>query len=522
MINFFRLPAFALALGLILGLSACDKNSSSESATENVADSAGEFRILAGSELKDMAGIINEFGRSQNVNIVLEYSGTLDAIDRLKDPHNFDAVWLSSTKYLVMIPQLKSQLKSSEKTMFSPVILGVKPETMHKLGWESGKTGWADIMKASEEGKFHFAMTNPAGSNTGFVALLGLAAELSGKGDALEEKDIPVAQLKKFFAAQTMTAGSSGVLAEMVAANPQRVDGMINYESVIRSTAAQTGMQALIPKEGVITADYPLTLLAQSKKPELYNKLIAHLRSEAIQKRIASTTYRIPLAGSGKDEVINELPFPASLPVVDAILLGFLDSYSRPATSFFVLDVSGSMAGKRMASMKEAMQSLALGDGSTSGRFALLRAREHLYMLPFSSEPQPSREFILGEEREKNRAILSELSVAVNQLEPKGGTAIFSSIANVYPKAQKELRKEERSVSIVLLTDGQNTDGLRLEEFRQFIERQGSPKVPVFAILYGDAKQTEMEELATLTGGRVFDARKVKLTQVMRDIRNYQ
>lgn len=507
--------------GMLFLLAACEKSAAPESSAPAANVPSTTFKILAGSELKDVQNMVQEYGRTQNINVVFEFSGTLDAVDRLKETHAYDAVWLSNGKYLQMQPTLKGQIKASEKIMYSPVVLGVKSTTMQKLGWKSGKTGWTDILQAAKAGQFRFAMTNPAGSNTGFVALVGLAAELSGKGDALEEKDIPADKLKDFFSAQTMTAGSSGILAEMFVANP-RVDGIINYESVIRSMPAQTGVEVLVPKEGVITADYPLMQLAQSKQGEFYTKLVTWLRSESTQKQIATSTNRTPLSGSGRTEVINELPFPASLNVVDALLQGFLDNYSRPASSYFVLDVSGSMNGARLDAMKDAMLSLANGDGSTGGRFASLRAREQIHIQPFSNEPHQAFNFELTQNREKNLAALSSLSSEINRLKAGGGTAIFTSVASQYKAAQDEMRKEERSVSIVLLTDGENTDGMRLEEFRDFIAKMGVPKVPIFAILYGDAKQSEMTELATLSGGRMFDARKVKLPQVMRDIRNYQ
>lgn len=508
---------------LLLALAACDKKPDTEPSAKAEGNSETVLRILAGSELKDMAPLLQEYGRNNKLSIEVEYSGTLDAIDKLKDANNYDAVWLSNGKYLQMLPQMKGVIKSSEKTMFSPVVLGVKPEVAARLGWKSGQTSWKDVLQAAKQGKFRFGMTNPAGSNTGFVALVGLAAELSGKGDALEEKDIPVEQLKDFFAAQSLTAGSSGALAEIFANNPARVDGMINYDSVIRSLAAQgQALEVIVPKEGVITADYPLMLLSQSKQQAAYQQLVNWLRSDPVQQKIASTTNRTPLKGSGKDEVVNELPFPASLAVVDAILQGFMDSYSRPAASYFVLDVSGSMAGTRITKLKEAMLSLANGDGSTSGRFALLRAREEIHLTPFSSNAFPAQTFKLGTDRQKNQEILNDLSRAVNQLKADGGTAIFSAVASVYPQAQEEMRKEVRSVSIVLLTDGQNTNGMKLDDFKDFIAKSGAPKVPVYAIMYGEANQAEMDDLTKSTGGRVFDARKVKLTQVMKDIRNYQ
>ncbi len=516
------LSLFALCLlGLSL-LQGCSKREPAGDAAAAAPKNA--FRILAGSELKDVADLVVAYGKTQNVDVVFDYSGTLDAVDRLSEANNFDAVWISHGKYLQLVPAVKGQVKASEKTMYSRVVLGVKPDVVKALGWKSGKTGWQDVVAAAKAGKFHFAMTNPTGSNTGFVALAGLAAELSGKGDALEEKDIPAERLKELFKGQSMTAGSSGVLADMFMANPAKVDGIINYESVVRTMVAKgQPLDVIIPKEGVITADYPLMLLAASPKADFYAKLVAYLRSEATQKQIASITFRTPLAGSGSDEVVNELPFPGSIGVVDAILKGFLDNYSKPASSYFVLDVSGSMAkDHRLDLVKQAMTTLAKGDSTSAGRFSTFRGREHIEVMSFSTEPYPATTYDLSEDAHANQQVLANLASDVDGLHASGGTAIFDSIASVYPKAQAALAKGDRSVSIVLLTDGENTDGMRLNKFLTWVAQRGEPKVPVFAILYGDAKLSEMEALAQSTGGRVFDARKVKLSRVMKDIRTYQ
>lgn len=481
------------------------------------------FRILAGSELRDVADEVAAFGRSKNVNVTFEYTGTLDAVDRLADAHQFDAVWVSHGKYLQLVPVVKNQVKASEKTMYSRVVLGVKPEAAARLGWKSGQTGWQEVLNAAQAGKFRFAMTSPTGSNTGFVALAGLAAELSGKGDALEEKDIPVDKLKRFFTGQVMTAGSSGTLADLVVASPGAVDGMVNYESVIRTVAGKgLPLEVIIPKEGVITADYPFMLLARSGQGAFYASLVEHLRSAPVQERIARTTFRTPLSGSADATVVNELPFPGTLAVIDAILRGFLDTYSRPASSYFALDVSGSMKGERIDSLKQAMVSLVEGDSSSAGRYSTFRAREHIELTPFSSRVKPTAAFDLGSDAKANRAKLDQISATVRALEADGGTAIYDALMDIYPRAQEAARKEDRSVSIILMTDGENTNGSDLGAFRRYLEQRGAPRVKVYGILYGEASAKDMDELARLTQGRVFDARKTSLAKALKEIRSYQ
>lgn len=517
-----RLFKSMLPLVMLAGLVACGQQTPGADNQASVEDSAPAFRILAGSELKDVADKVVAYGQSQGVTVQFDYTGSLDAIDRLSETNKYDAVWLSHGKYLQLTPQVKSMVKASEKTMYSRVVLGVKPEKMRELKWESGKTSWKDIVAATKAGKFHFAMTNPTGSNTGFVTLVGLASELAGKGDALQAEDIPSDELKKFFSGHVLTSGSSGTLAESFVAQAQSVDGMFNYESVIRSVSAQVPLEVLIPKEGIITADYPLMLLAQSQQAPFYEKLVAFLRSPEAQKDIVQATNRTPLTGNGSDEVVNELPFPGSLKVVDAILKGFLDDYSRPASSYFVLDVSGSMEGERLDAMKNSMQALVRGDGTVSGRFATIRSREKVALTAFSSTVDPVQEFTLTDSADTNRQALDKLGLLVAGLKIGGGTAIYDALLSIYDKAQGELRAGGRMVSIVLLTDGENNNGANLQDFLAHVEAKGSPRVPVHAILYGEGNVSEMTALAQATGGKTFDARKMSLKQVMKAIRAYQ
>ena len=86
--------------------------------------------------------------------------------------------------------------------------------------------------------------------------------------------------------------------------------------------------------------------------------------------------------------------------------------------------------------------------------------------------------------------------------------------------AQKE---PDRYYSIVLITDGENTDGRDFEQFKTAWNALGDSKsVRVFPILFGDANIDEMKALADYTGGRAFDGRTDSLTRVFKEIRGYQ
>ena len=102
-----KLLSLTLVLLMSLGLVACKRDGASGT-DEATTLPSNTFHILAGSELKDMAEMVSAFGRTQNVNVVFKYTGTLDAVDRLAEAHQFDAVWVSHGKYLQLIPNIKS------------------------------------------------------------------------------------------------------------------------------------------------------------------------------------------------------------------------------------------------------------------------------------------------------------------------------------------------------------------------------------------------------------------------------
>src|SRR5262249_6898952 len=148
------------------------------------------------------------------LDVTFTYSGTLDAIDRIAGNEPFDALWVSHGKYLSMNDALKGRILAQEKTMLSPVLLGLKASKAHALGWDATEPTWKDIADAAKAGKFTFGMTNPTSSNTGLTATIGLAAALAKNPDAPTEEDLRNPRLSDFFKGQALTSGSSGWLAE--------------------------------------------------------------------------------------------------------------------------------------------------------------------------------------------------------------------------------------------------------------------------------------------------------------------
>ncbi len=526
-----RLALAAVALALLAA--GCGRK-----ATEVAPAAVPAFTILAGSELKDLEPLLPAAEQATGLKIQLKYAGTLDGVERLAGGEAVDAAWFASNRYALLTPGVKEKVLASERTMITPVVLGIKQSKARALGWLDANGAskpsitWKDIALAAEKGSFSFGMTSPSASNTGFSGLIGLAAALAGKGDAVEVQDINAAQLARFFKAQTLTAGSSGWLAEAFVKEQARIDGIINYGSVIHALNASGKLAeplALIyPQDGILSADYPLMLVNAAKRAD-YDKLLAYLRSAAFQQPMTAQTFRKPIAADVPFDAklypasLVELPFPAKLAVIDAVLDAFDNTIRRPADSTFVLDISGSMRGERIEKMKAALAGLTGLDTSLSGRFARLRDRELVTLQAFDDTVRPAQSFRM----DKAERASAEQGVRgyIDALQPAGGTAIYKAAQTAYTEAaERRAAAPERYYSLVLLTDGENNKGIDVAEFQAWYRAlpAASQGIRIFAVQFGEAKPEQLEVLAQLTGGRVFNATKTPLAQVFKEIRGYQ
>ena len=518
-----------MLLGLMVLLAACGRQTDSGAAPVS---KPVDLRILAGSELKDLAPDIEDAARKAGLNVQLAYSGTLDMVDRINGGEEFDAILPPNGAYPVLA--LTRKPLAREKLFYSRVALGVKASKARELGWDRQSPTWTDIVQAVKDHKFVFGMTNPTSSNTGMSALFAVAAAIAKKTDDLTVEEVDRDKLTTFLTGQKLTAGSSGWLADAYVQGQDRLDGLVNYEAVLLRLNEQQGLRepltVIYPRDGVISADYPLMLLSEPKRAS-YERLVAVLRSDSFQSGPVARMYLRPsnpnVTRSPKlpGDAVAELSFPNRLEVIDAVLAAYQSELRRPATAIYLLDVSGSMRGSRIEQVEHALGILTGSEGnSVTARFVRFQRRERVILVPFSSSPfDPARfSFESADSQEQTYQALRDYTHA---LSVHGGTAIYSALDTAYTLAAQELALDpNRVVTVVLLTDGENNKGLSYEEFRSRLqERQANNlEVRTFTILFGDASSSELEEIARMTGGRAFDGRHTNLGSVFKEIRGYQ
>ena len=530
-----RWLAVLLALGCALGcattLPAC--TGGTPAASEPQGQPAGEdpdsepavdvsgatLRVLAGSEVKDMLPVLEGAEEELGISVELEYMGTLDGTEAvMAGEGDYDATWFPSNAYMSLFDEKSSLVSQETSIMRTPVVLGVKAERAAELGWDERSPTWAEVVDAAASGEFAYGMSSPVSSNSGFSALVELATALSGTGAAINADDVAAVagDLTRFARGQALASGSSGWLMEAYDRDASAVDGVFNYESLILQDES---LVEVIPQDGVITADYPLTLLTGrgSDVEAAYRALVDYLRRDDVQRRIADETFRRTDATTPDDSrMAFEIPFPNRLETVEALLSSWVADVRKPANMVFQIDTSGSMEGARLDALKAALVSLTDTDADGTTSLLTFQPRETVRFVEFGSEVKSEKDLVVAADGD-----LSDVRSYVEGLSTAGNTAIYGTLQHSLELAAQS-RSDDNVTSVVLFSDGENTDYPGIAEFSSWYE--ATPEVqgiPVYAILFGEASGAEMERLAELTGGRVFDAADGDLTAAFKEIRGY-
>lgn len=531
------LVALTLTLTGLLGGSTAPRTASGDQV-----DRSGPsyvLRVLATDELTDMEPVLKAAAAATAVTVVLTPTTTREGTAKVASGQagqHHDAVWLASNSYLRMSAGALARTDASSRIMSSPVVLGLRRRAVDRLGWHGADVGWADIAAAAGRDGFTFGMADPAASNTGASALVGIATAVAGDGAALEPDGVRRAAdpLRGFFGAQALKAHSTTALVDAFVHGQNAetsVDGLVEYESVLLSLNASgqlaESFELILPNDGVATADYPLTLLtgASPEAANAYRRLVGYLRSVPVQREIMRQTRRRPvvpaaLPTQAADRRLFELPFPDRGDVVDGLVNAYYGRLRRPARTVYVLDTSGSMRGRRLADLQAAVTRLAADGEFGSGRAARFQEREQATLLPFRARPGPPTTFVLP--ASDPGPVLRKIRDYVSGLRAGGGTAIYDALVEAYRIAGRQAATDpDRITTIVLLTDGRNTTGRGLADFTGYHRRlpPALASVRVFPILFGDGDVAQLTALAHLTGGQPFDARSEPLDGVFVRIR---
>lgn len=540
-----------------MALAGCDRPAVDKAATPPPPPPAAHaLQVLATTDLRDIEPLQQMVLKATGVNLQFRFGGTMESTEAvLNGQSGADLAWFANAKYLLSDAQGQSRVKLQEKIMLSPIALGLSESTARELGWDrpdrAAKVTWKDIAAAAKAGKLSYALSNPATSNQGFMALLGVVASASQKADGLVAADVDRSAIAAFLKGYRLPGDNSTYLSEkFIERQGVDVNAFINYESWLlglnQSGKLREKLVLVYPHEGVSTADYPLLLLNDARRDD-YLKVVAYLKGETAQTWLARQTLRRPVVPEVAEKVADilprdamriELPFSPDRALADGLIDAYLNEFRRPIASTFVLDTSGSMERDgRQQQLIQALDYIAGVDRSLTGRIARLTNRERLWMQPFSDNPYDLQRFeipagtasargvqVLEDSAAKQKALAQVRAFAAG-LNMRGGTALFDAVLKSLKNMADEKQKNPGyQYSVVAFTDGESNKGRSFDEFKRDYDQlpEDARSIPVFMVLFGDANERQLRELVKVTGGRLFDARKTPLYSVFKDIRAYQ
>ena len=493
----------------------------------------GQIRILSGSENQELETIIQECSEATGVEIQVEYKGSVDIMRELENgAPDYDAVWPASSIWVSM-GDTGHLIKHSQSISMTPVVFGIRESLAEKLGFVGEKVSVNDILTAIRDGEMSFCMTSATQSNSGASAYIGFLYALLGKQEGLTAEDLQKpdlqADIRELLSGVERSSGSSDWLKDMFLEGDY--DAMVNYECLIIDANQQLEeegkepLYVVYPYDGLSIADSPLGYVdhGDAEKEEAFLAVQEYLLSDKAQAEIEATGRRINAGGVSKENqdvfnsdwgidterILSPIQMPEAAVLTEALNV-YQTSFKKPSLNIYCLDFSGSMSGTGEEQLKEAMAQILLQENARKN-FLQANAGEVNEVVFFDDT-------ILDVQAaaDDSDEALAELNRKVADFQIAGGTDIYRAAAEALEIASG-YDLTNYTPAIILMTDGRsNYNYSNFEEVWNRYEED----IPIFSITFGDADPGQLEELAKISGGRVFDGTK-DLTAAFRSVKGY-
>ena len=488
------------------------------------------FSIITTPENKVLEDTIKKYAEDKDLKVSISYADNLEIVDMLNSGKKYDAIWASNSIWLDM---LDSSVKTSnlKSTSITPIVFGVKKSEAEELGLINRDVTMNDLLDLIKSGKLNFSMANPIMTNSGASAYFNIISTLAGNpevltSDHLNDKNLQE-KLKTFFKGLERTAGDEDFLEESFISGDY--DAAISYESSIISInkklegLGKETLYLIYPVDGVSISDSPLVFMnnGDDGKKENFLEFQEYILSDKGQSVLASLGRRTWYGGITNDadktifnpkwgidttKYISSVKYPSKDVIREALLL-YQDLFRKPVHVVFCLDYSGSMSGEGIESLIDAMEYI-FGERALTSMIQF-SSRDKIDVIPFNQSSHRPWSTDNGSETD---AILENIKL----FSTGGGTALYEAINAGLKILSKET--DEYNVSIIAMTDGVINVGYFSDLERVY--NQIGKDIPVYSIMFGDADESELERIANLTNGKVFDGKK-DLAKAFKLVRGY-
>lgn len=493
---------------------------------------AGTFKILVSTENKDMEKVITDYFKEKETIVSIDYAGTLEIMDKLNNNEDYDAIWASNSIWLYMLND-SYKITNSKSTSINPVVFGIKKNVAKNLNFVGKDVYTKDILNAIKDGKLKFVMTSATQTNTGASSYLGFLQTLSGNPEVLTEDHLQnqnlISDITSLLNGVTRTSGSNEFLEDMMIKGDY--DAFVSYESSIINLNKTLEKQnkepyyIIYPIDGVTISDSPLAFVSNNNedKKETFEDFQSYILSKEGQKKLEQYGRRTWYGGVNEKadtktfnkewgidttKYITPIKYPSSSIIKKALIL-YQTEFRKPIHTVFCLDYSGSMYGNGNEQLVNAMKYI-LTEEQASKNLVQFSKKDKIDIILFDSE-------IMGHFKTENGLETEKLINQIQNTEVRGGTNLYDPLIT----AMKILASEDQNEynqSIILMTDGQGNSG-SFNDYR-YNYQSLKKEIPIYAIMFGNAQEYQLEEITSLTNGKVFDGRS-NLLGAFKEVRGY-
>lgn len=486
------------------------------------------FSLITTPENKVLEDTLIKFAKKKNFSINITYADNLEIVDKINSGEKYDAIWASNSIWLDNLNGISTS--DSKSTSITPITFGIKKSKVEELGLKDKDVKMSDILSLIKQGKLTFSMANPISTNSGASSYLNILSTLAGNPDVLTSNHLKNSKLqedlKTFFTGLSRTSGDEDFLETSFINGDY--DAAFTYESSIININKRLAKEkketlyAIYPVDGVIVCDSPLVYInnRNNNKKKIFLELQEYILEDEGQEILLNlgrrtwyggTTDNAPKDIFNKDwgidttKYISPIKYPSQDVIKEALLL-YQTKLRKPVHVIFCLDYSGSMYGEGIDELKKAMDFILSDKAKTS-------------MIQFSSEDKID---IIAFSTNVNKPWSAKgdniklLLDKINNYSVDGATAL-------YPAAKEAIKllKDETSEynsSVILMTDGEGNIGAfsDLENTYQSIGKE----IPIYSITFGQADYEQLNKMASLSNGKVFDGRE-SLVEAFKSVRGY-
>ncbi len=493
------------------------------------------FRILASTSTKKMDDDIIKFGKKNKIKIEIVHHGDLEIVDMLnEDSSMYDAVWISNSIWLYMLNN--SYLTTDSKSIvIDPVVMGITKSKAEELGFVNKEVYNSDLLNAIKDGKLKYVMASVTKTNTGATSYLSFLNSLAGSPELLTEKMLDNESLKNdlkdLFKGVERVSGDEDYLISMF--KNGNYDAMINYESSLidlNKELIKKGKEPLYliyPVDGVAINDMPFAYInndsSDTKRKEQFIKIQNFLRSDDEIKTMEKYGYRSwyggvntnadktvfnPSWGIDTSKYLKDMKYP-SKKVIDKAFDLFISVLRKPTHVVFCLDVSGSIYGSGLDELKEAMNYILDYKLASENRLQF-SAKDKITVITFDHDIKKIYSTRSGSE---TNSIIKD----INNLQAFGGTNIYSPSLKAL-QILKNDSNDEYTKTVILMTDGQSNSG-SFDYLKNYYVKNNET-TPIYSITFGSSDEDQLNDLASLSNGKVFDG-KNGLLKAFEEVRSY-